>query len=220
MNINIAVSNNAIRRWLAGCALLALSAVNLRAADDHDHGTDEHGHAHAEEEHSDEVVLTPDAIQRHGITTGTVRLGALPRTFSAPAQLAFDAEAMAHVGTPIEGRVMEIHARLGDLVAQDAVLLTIESPALGEAQSEFLQKLAAAGAAQTRLEVSKTIYERSQTLLEGKGLALGEFQRREGEFRIAEGELRAARAEVQAAENKLRLFSMTDARIAALRAAL
>jgi cobalt-zinc-cadmium efflux system membrane fusion protein len=178
------------------------------------HGHDEPGHG----EHADEVTLTSDAIARYGIKIEPVRRRAMTASFVAPARVAFNAEAMAHVGTPVEGRVAQLRVRLGDTIARGDVLLIVDSPALGESQSDYLRKAAAVEVARTGLEVARTSYDRSKTLMEGKGLSLGEFQRREGEFRIAQGGLLAAESAALAAENTLHLYGMTQAQVNALKA--
>ncbi|MBK8269501.1 MAG: efflux RND transporter periplasmic adaptor subunit [Planctomycetes bacterium] len=97
------------------------------------------GHYHGEEAHVDEVTLTRDAIDRYGIKVETASLYRLGPSFVAPARVAFNAEAIAHVGSTLPGRVVELAVRLGDVVTKGDLLLVVESPQLGEAQSDYLQ---------------------------------------------------------------------------------
>lgn len=193
--------------------------------DEHDHDAeageaeahgehDEHG---GEGEHADEVRLTPEAIREYGLRIESVRGGGMSGATVVPGRVGFNAEAVAHVGSPVQGRVSEIGARQGAQVKKGDVLLVIDSPELGEAQSDFLERSMGVGVARAGLEVARTTYERSKKLLEGKGLSLGEFQRREGEFRVAEGELLAAQAAATAAENRLHLYGMTEGQVERLR---
>lgn len=178
-------------------------------ADGHDHGGVEHG---------GEVKLTAEAIARYGVKVEVASLHKLQPTFVAPARVAFNAEAMAHVGTPLPGRAVELRARLGDSVKKGDVLLVVESPELGEAQSEYLVKqisaqtgVAAVELAQSSLQRAKGLYEENRTI------ALGEVKRREGEYKSAQAALLSAQAAATAAENKLHLLGMDQPAIEKLR---
>ncbi|MBM3333770.1 efflux RND transporter periplasmic adaptor subunit [Candidatus Sumerlaeota bacterium] len=193
------------------------------------HAKDTHGHtAHAEDheaceaeceaegDHVDEVTLTPQAIQQNQITIAQARKQALIETFVVPGRVSYNAEAMAHVGTPVGGRVVEIKARVGDIVRTGDELFVVDSPALGEAQSDFLQKQTQGRVAQSSVELAKAALERATRLLDAKGISFGEFQKREGELKTAEGALLSAQAALTAAENKLHLFGASQSDIAQL----
>jgi cobalt-zinc-cadmium efflux system membrane fusion protein len=187
------------------------------------HGADDgHGHAAAEggavaaEAHADEVTLTPEAIQQNGIRVEPVRKMALGDELIVPGRVSYNLEQMAHIGTPVQGRVAEVRVKLGDAVAKGDVLLVIDSPALGEAQSEFLQKRTQVEVAASAVEVAQTAAERAKRLLVGKGIALGEYQRREGEHKSAAGALKSAKSALTAAENTMRLYGVSDDEISQL----
>ncbi len=198
---------------LAGCGGSAQDASHAHdhAADGahaHDHGQPpSHDDAHA---HVDEVHLTPEAIARYGIRTGTVARIALQDSVLAPARVTFNAEAMAHVGSPLRGRVVEVKVRTGDKVTVGQELLVIESPELGEAQADLLQRRAAVVAAGPATELAKAAWERAKGLHErSQGIALGEVQRREAEYRGALASQRTAEAAATAAQNRLQLLGMS-----------
>src|SRR5690606_537945 len=111
----------------------------LDAHDAHDAHDDHDGH----DDHVDEVKLTAEAIRRQKITIERATKRLLAPPIICPGRVAFDAEAMAHVGVAVRGRVIEIKARAGDSVKKGDELLVIESPELGQAQSELLQKQSA-----------------------------------------------------------------------------
>lgn len=175
--------------------------------DEHGHdegGGDEHGHGHGEEgEHADEAKLTPEAIKRYGIKVEAAMKQPLLGTFAAAARVSYNTEAIAHVGSLVSGRISEIKARLGDSVKKGDVLLIIESPELGEVQSDFRSKRAA-------VQAARSGYERASKLLkESQGIALTEVQKRELELKSAE-------AGASAAESTLRLFGFTPQAIESL----
>lgn len=184
--------------------------------EEHSAGHDQGLEREPEEGHADEVQLTPEAMEASGIQVGTVGRHPMEEGFVVPGRVSFNTEAMAHVGTPVPGRVAEIRFRLGDEIEQGQVLLVIDSSALGEAQSDFLLKLNQVRVAESALEVAQTAAERAQRLLDSKGISLGEYQKREGEMRAARGALLTAQTAAAAAENNLRLWGMDDAQLARL----
>lgn len=211
--------------WFALAALGAL-ALALPACRDKDgkgppqkaeaaHEGDEHaGHEHGAEEHSDEVVLTPEAIERYGVKVEQASLYKLKPTFLTPARVAFNAEAMAHVGSPLPGRVVELGVRLGDSVSKGDVLLVVESPELGEAQSDFLQKRILAKTSVAGVDLAKNALERATRLYDqNKGIALDEVQKREVEFKSAQAAYQTGQSAAVAAENKLHLLGMDQAAV-------
>lgn len=177
------------------------------------------GHDHGEEAHVDEVTLTRDAIDRYGIKVETASLYRLGPSFVAPARVAFNAEAIAHVGSTLPGRVVELAVRLGDVVTKGDLLLVVESPQLGEAQSDYLQKLIAAQSTTATVDLAKNALDRAQRLYdENRGIALDEVQKREVEFKVAQASLRTAESTAVAAENKLHVLGMTQETVTAIKA--
>jgi cobalt-zinc-cadmium efflux system membrane fusion protein len=116
---------------------------------------------------------------------------------------------MAHVGSSLRGRAVEIKVRLGDLVRKDQELVVIESPELGEAQSDFLQKRSAAQSAAPQVDLAKAAWDRAAGLLkESQGISLTEVQRREAEYKAGVAAQKAAEAAASAAENRLHILGM------------
>ena len=163
------------------------------------------------DEHSDEVVLTAEAIEASAIRIERAEKRELRPTFRAPAHVAYNKDGMAHVGSPVKGRVAELRVRLGDEVSKGEALLVIESPELGEAQSEYLQKRSAAQTSLPSVVLAKSAYERAKGLYDQtQGIPLTEVQKRETEYRAAQAALQAAKTAEQAAENKLHLLGMSQ----------
>ena len=185
------------------------------SADSHDHGDGhDHGHAEGEAEHEDEVKITQDAVDRYGIKTEPAQLWTLRPTVVTPARVAFNTEAMAHVGSPLRGRVVEIKVRLGDSVRTGQDLLLIESPELGEAQADLFQKRSAAQTAIPAVELARMAWERGKAILEqSQGITLTEVQKREAEYKAAVATQKSAEASLIAAENRLHLLGMKQSEI-------
>jgi len=206
---------------LAAAIYMAAPSGKVQAQhDEHaeaEHAPQEHAHsAEGGEAHEDKVTLTAEAIQQNGIRVEPARKQSLDEALTVPGRISYNMEQMAHVGTPIQGRVAEIKVKLGDHVEKGDALLIIDSPALGEAESDFLQKKTQVEVATSAIEVAKTAADRAKRLLEGKGIALGEYQRREGEYKSASGAQKSAKSALTAAENKLHLYGVDQQEIARL----
>lgn len=174
---------------------------------------DEHGHAAEADSHGDEVTLSPEAIGQSGIEIEPAKKSLLSGSLTIPGRVSYNAEHIAHVGTPVSGRVAETHARLGDVVKKGDALLTIDSTALGEAQSDLLQKLIQTQVAQTNLELAAALVERTKRLLEVKAVPVAEFDKRTAELKQAEGALKSAKAAAKSVEHTLRLWGLQQADI-------
>lgn len=160
---------------------------------------------------AERVVLTAESRAANGILVETAARRDLRPSFRVPAHVGFNREAMAHVGSPVKGRVSDLPVKLGDEVAKGAPLLTIESPELGEAQSDYLQKRSATQTAAPPVELAKSTYERAKGLYDQtQGIPLTEVQKRESEYRTGQAALQAAKSAEQAAENKLHLLGMSQ----------
>lgn len=180
----------------------------------HDHADADHDHADAGHDHADEVTLSAQAIAQAGITIQTARVRSLEPTFVAPARVAFNADAMAHVGSPLHGRAVALKVRLGDRVAQGDALLVIESPELGEAQAEYFQKRIHAQSAAAPVELAKVAWERAKSLYEeAQGISLTQVQEREAQYRAAVAAQQSAQAAAVGAENRLHILGMAQASI-------
>lgn len=194
----------------------ASHADNHKHDDEHDHD-EGHDSGHDEGEHADEVVLTPEAIERYGIKVESAQLRVLQPTIVTSARVAFNTEAMAHVGSPLRGRAVEVKVRLGDVVKAGQELVVVESPELGEAQADFLQRKTAVLTAAPAAELSKIAWERANALYErSQGISLTEVQRREAEYKAAVANVKAAEAAAIASENRLHLLGMDQQAVDAL----
>lgn len=142
------------------------------------------------------IVLSAELQQRARLVVEPAARRTLEQRLQFSGTIQANQNQLAHVGSRIGGRITEVAADLGARVATGQKLAALDSPELGQAQSDFLT-------ARARMTVAEKAYERARTLLEGKVIGAGEFQRREGEYL-------ALRAELQAVENRLHLLGMSD----------
>lgn len=164
-----------------------------------------------------QIPVAPEAVETFGVRVETVRDHALRPSFVVPARVSFNTEGMAHVGSAVAGRVTELAVRRGDAVKRGDVLLTVDSPELGEAQSDYLRQRTAVEIAAPAVELATAAHERAKALYdENQGISLTEVQRRQADQQTASGALLSARAAVAATENKLQLLGMDEGAVESL----
>lgn len=160
------------------------------------------------------VALGADGAKRHGIEVAAARRATVARPVQAPAWVSYDPYATAYVGTLVSGRVADVRVKLGDTVQAGAPLVVIDSAELGRAQSEFLQSLATADAANAEAQVARQSIDRAKGL--EQVIAPAETQRREAELKRAISAASAAKAAAQMGRNGLMLMGMDAAAIESL----
>ena len=155
------------------------------------------------------VNLTTEAIKRYGVSLGRAKKQKLVSHVVAPAQVSFNTTAMAVVGCPVQGRVAELKVAVGDNVKKGDELLVVESPELGEAQSDYLQKRTAVAAAEAAVDPAKSAYDRAKSLYDSsQGIALTELQKRQVDLSAVKNAALTAKAALKAAESRLKLLGM------------
>jgi len=185
----------------AGCDNSAESSKEAGHRDSH---AEEAGHKdeHSDGEHAGVIALSPEATKLAGIVTEPVSMKPVNVEYSFTGKVSVNETTLAHVGPRIPGRAVEVFVSAGDLVKKGQRLAIIDSPELGEAQSQYLK-------AKTAYEIAEKSYERAKIVLEGKVISTGEFQRREGEYLTAKADLKAT-------DDRLHLLGMTEKEISAI----
>jgi cobalt-zinc-cadmium efflux system membrane fusion protein len=133
--------------------------------------------------------LDSEEARRAGIKVVRLALADLPETIAVFGTIEPNRDRLAQVVPPVAGRVVNISARRGDLVAPGAVLAVIESPEIGEARAAYRQ-------AASELNVAKANLRRTRSLV-----SAGSIARKEGLRAAADYE--KARATIEAASAKL-----------------
>jgi cobalt-zinc-cadmium efflux system membrane fusion protein len=112
-----------------------------------------------------------------------------------PSQIAVNEHGLLfHVSTYVTGRIIEIHAMLGDRVEAGAALAHISSPEFTRAQLAYLS-------ASSKTMLAERVAERARQMLEVDVIAAAEVERRESDLQVA-------RAELEAAGDHLRLLGV------------
>jgi membrane fusion protein, heavy metal efflux system len=135
---------------------------------------------------ADTDALELSDAQLELIHVGPVSETAFPLEREAVGSIDFNEDLAAQVFPPYQGRIVQLHAKVGDNVTRGQVLFTIESPDLIQADSTLI---AAAGV----LDLTTHALERAKQLYEVQGLAEKDLQQATSDQQTAEGALKAAR---------------------------
>jgi cobalt-zinc-cadmium efflux system membrane fusion protein len=123
-----------------------------------------------------------------------------PTTLETTGKVQFNEEALVRVHAPVTGRVVEVLARPGDVVEPGHPLLSIDSPDLGQAKSDYAKAV-------TDVERADKALRLAQELVEVKAIA-------QKEVREAESDYRKAVAERERALSRLRALGVGEGQAA------
>ncbi len=141
-----------------------------------------------------EAWLTPAQVQSMRIATEAVGEHDVEGTLPTTGRIAFDDTRLAHVYSPVTGRVLRIDAELGAHLAKGAPLALIDSPDLGSASAEYRKAVADRTAARHNFEREKTLWANRATS--------------QLEYEQAEDAWHRAKAEFDRCAQKLALFGV------------
>jgi cobalt-zinc-cadmium efflux system membrane fusion protein len=137
-----------------------------------------------------EAVVALSESQLKAIKTGLPAMRLFPRESRAVGNIDFNQELLTQVFTPYQGRILKAFASVGERVAKDQVLFTIDSPDLVQAESTLI---AAAGV----IELTTRVLERQKSLYKQNAAAQKDYEQAVSDQQAAEGAYHAARAAVK-----------------------
>jgi cobalt-zinc-cadmium efflux system membrane fusion protein len=117
----------------------------------------------------------------------------------ADGNIAFNDDALTPVFSPYSGRVLRLHAKLGDVVKKGMPLMTVEA-------AEFVQGQSDVATAKANVELARATERRQHDLFDAGAAALKDW-------RQAQAELASAQAAHAAARGRLRILGKSDAEI-------
>ncbi|MGH7183354.1 MAG: efflux RND transporter periplasmic adaptor subunit [Nitrospiraceae bacterium] len=130
------------------------------------------------------------AVEPHPrVETALVELGSGAHDLSLVGKVAYGEDHYSRVSSPLQGRVLEVRAHLGEHVQAGSVLLLLDSPEIAQAYSEYAKE-------DSELRYATRAHELAKDLYENKALALKDLKQ-------AENELIKARAEFRRAKERL-----------------
>ena len=123
------------------------------------------------------------------VETGLVDYTGSQQDLGLSGKIAYGEDRYSKISSPLQGRVVEVRARLGDRVKAGAVLLVVDSPDIAQAYSDYVKE-------DSELRYATRSHELSKDLYENKALPLKDLKQ-------AENELIKARAEYRRAKERL-----------------
>lgn len=120
------------------------------------------------------------------IETAIVAAGPVRPVLSLAGKVAYGEDRYSRISSPLQGRVLEVRARLGDRVKVGDVLLLIDSPEIAAAYSEFVKEA-------SELEYATRAYELAKDLYETKALPQRDLKQAENGAIKARAEFRRAK---------------------------
>lgn len=123
------------------------------------------------------------------IETAVVSPTDVSPTLTLSGKVAYGEDRYSKISSPLQGRVLEVRAQLGDRVKAGDILLIIDSPDISAAYSDFVKEA-------SDLEYAARAYELAKDLFETKALPMKDYKQ-------AENDMIKARAEFRRAKEKL-----------------
>lgn len=143
------------------------------------------------------VEVTDNQLKRVKVEKVVARAFAEQR--EALGYIDFNQDHSTAISTPYPGRILTVPAKQGDDVAQGAVLFTLESPDLIQAESTLIST---AGV----LALTTSVLDRARTLFRDQGIPQKELDQAVADQQSADGAYRAAR-------DAVRVFGKTNAQM-------
>jgi membrane fusion protein, heavy metal efflux system len=123
------------------------------------------------------------------VEVGVVDYSGSQQDLSLAGKVAYGEDRYSKISSPLQGRVVEVRAHLGDRVKAGAILLVVDSPDIAQAYSEYVKE-------DSDLQYATRSYELAKDLYSNKALPLKDLKQ-------AENELVKARAEFRRAKERL-----------------
>jgi len=134
--------------------------------------------------------LTPDQIKTAQIEVAAVGEHPMDETVATTGRVTFDDLRVAHVYSPVTGRVASVNAALGQRLKRGAPLATIVSPSIGQWSSDVNK-------AQADLIAAEHDLKRKTELLAVKAVARADYEASEDAYRQAKAEQERAQQKSQ-----------------------
>ena len=138
-----------------------------------------------------------DAASR--VETSVVAYSSEKAAFTLAGKVAYGEDRYSKISSPVQGRVVEVRAKLGDHVKAGDVLLVVDSPDITAAYSDFVKE-------SSELEYATRAYGLAKDLYETRALP-------QKDLKQAENELVKARAEFRRAKERLLSLKVSAAEL-------
>jgi len=132
---------------------------------------------------------TPPPASQPRVETAMVEFSPSHQALVLSGKVAYGEDRYSKISSPLQGRVVEVRAHLGDRVKTGDVLLIVDSPDIAQAYSEYVKE-------DSDLQYATRAHDLAKDLYENKAMPLKDLKQ-------AENELVKARAEFRRAKERL-----------------
>jgi cobalt-zinc-cadmium efflux system membrane fusion protein len=136
-----------------------------------------------------EARISKDQFQKAAMATKLVVEEEVGDTIVSSGRVTFDDARVTHVFSPVNGRILKVLAQLGERVDRGAPLVTMASPDIGQAFSDYVKAKADRAAAQSE-------FQRQKELFEAHAGAQRDLEAAEDNYRKAQAELDRAHQKI------------------------
>lgn len=170
---------------LSGLTLaLTLTFLGISACD----RTEEPASSNAAAPKTQSAPAQPADLQSR-IDTLVVEYSSVKAALTLAGRVTYGEDRFSRISSPLQGRVVEVRAKLGERVKAGDILLVIDSPDISAAYSEYVKEA-------SELEYATRAYELAKDLYENKALP-------QKDLKQAENDLIKARAEFRRGKERL-----------------
>jgi cobalt-zinc-cadmium efflux system membrane fusion protein len=127
-------------------------------------------------------VPEPSVTSSHPVKTSILLLAG---------KVTYGEDYYSKISSPVQGRVLEVRARLGQEVQAGEVLLVIESPDMNQAYSDYIRET-------SELDLAQRTYELTKGLYESKAVAFKDLKQVENDLIKEQAEFEQAKARLLA----------------------
>jgi len=134
-----------------------------------------------------DVTLTAAQVAHGGVQWEPVATSTVASVATVPGQVIPNEDRTARLGATVRGRVIAVQVRPGDRVSAGRVLVTLQSPEAGMAQSDVDK-------ARAQASYARSARERAERLLALKAIPQQDYDRAIADDELASAELRRAKS--------------------------
>lgn len=145
------------------------------------------------------VTFTAAQIEHGGVRWGPAAMGTAAASVTVPGEVTPNEDRTARLGAPARGRVLSVSVRPGDEVSGGQVLVTLQSPDAGMAQSDVAKAEAERGARRAEAQYAASARARAERLLALKAIPRQDYERAITDDEHARSALAQADAEARRA---------------------
>ena len=129
---------------------------------------------------------SPPPASHPRVETAVVEFSPLHQALVLSGKVAYGEDRYSKISSPLQGRVVEVRAHLGDRVKVGDVLLIVDSPDIAQAYSEYVKE-------DSDLQYATRAHDLAKDLYENKAMPLKDLKQTENELVKARAEFRRAK---------------------------